>query len=99
MRAADDFQSIRHRMFDLRRGPRIDPATCPQHSFEPATDRCVYCNLHYYHLPAFQHRKATDADAGNLPCPCGGYLTNRSAMKMAGVSNVTPAHTINMQER
>jgi hypothetical protein len=69
MQAADDFQSIRGRMLDLRRKPKIDPATCLQHSFDPVDGRCIYCNLHYFHLPALQNRKPPDADAGNLPCP------------------------------
>jgi hypothetical protein len=69
MRAADDFQSIRDRMIGLRRKPKIDPATCMQHCFDPVYGRCIYCNLHYFHLPALQKRRLPDADAGNLPCP------------------------------
>lgn len=67
MRAADDFQSIRDRMLDLRRGPKSDPATCPQHSFDPMDDRCIHCNLHYFHLPALQNHKPPDANAGSVP--------------------------------
>jgi hypothetical protein len=71
MRAADDFGSIRARLLDLRRSPKTDPATCPQHSFDPVEGRCIHCNLHYFHLPAFQNRKPpdADADAANPPCP------------------------------
>ena len=72
MLAADDFQSIRRHMLHLCRWSTIDPATCPQHTFESVTGRCVHCNLHYYHLPALQHPKALNADAGDLSCPGGG---------------------------
>lgn len=69
MRAADDFGSIRARLAELCRQPKIDPATCPQHSFDPADGRCIYCNLHNFHLPAFLNRKPPDADAASLFCP------------------------------
>lgn len=68
MRAADDFGSIRARLLDLRRSPKTDPATCPQHIFDPVEGRCIHCNLHYFHLPAFQNCKPPDADAVYPPC-------------------------------
>jgi hypothetical protein len=64
MRAADDFKSIRDRMLVLRCRPKIDPALCQQHSFNPVDGRCIYCNLHYFHLPALQNRKPPEANAG-----------------------------------
>ena len=64
MRAADDFKSIRDRMLVLRRRPKIDPATCRQHSFNPVDGRCIYCNLHYFHLPALRDRKPPEAYVG-----------------------------------
>jgi hypothetical protein len=65
MRAADDFRYICDRMVYLRRKRKIDPATCPQHSFDSADDRCIHCNLHYYHLPALLNRKPPDANPGS----------------------------------
>jgi hypothetical protein len=69
MRAADDFSSIRARLFDLHRRPKVDPEACPQHSFDPVEGRYVHCNLHYFHLPALQNCKPPDADAADPPCP------------------------------
>jgi hypothetical protein len=60
MKAADDFNYIHRRMLDLRARGKVDPATCNPHSFDPATDRCIYCNLHYYHLPALENCPPAD---------------------------------------
>jgi hypothetical protein len=68
MRAADDFESIRARLGDLRRRPKIDPVTCPRHTFDPADGRCILCNLHFFHLPALQNCKPP-MDATGVPCP------------------------------
>jgi len=67
MRAADDFETIRNRMLDLRRRPNIDPADCTRHSFDPADDRCVYCRLHRFHLPALQNREPAEPTDTSLP--------------------------------
>ena len=69
MRAADDFGSIRARMLDLRHSSKTDPATCPQHRFDPVEGRCIHCNLHYFHLPALQNSQPSDEDTANPPCP------------------------------
>jgi len=61
MRAADDFDYIYRRIIDLRDGRKIDPATCTRHSFDPVNNRCIYCNLHYYHLPALENCRPADA--------------------------------------
>jgi len=60
MKVADDFKSIRERMQELRRSRRIDPAQCARHNFEQLSGRCVYCNLHVFHLPALQNGKDSD---------------------------------------
>jgi hypothetical protein len=64
MRAADDFDDISRRMLDLRSQCKIDPARCIRHSFDPVSNRCIYCNLHYYHLPAVQNCGQVDANPG-----------------------------------
>lgn len=68
MRAADDFPYISRRVVELRHWKKIDPATCSQHSFDRSDNRCIHCNLHYYHLPALLNHKSSDANAASASC-------------------------------